>query len=160
MIGKLSKFFILLGFALVSFGIAQEVIVTNPSTWFASQETIFIVAGLIVPWITKVFTALGKDWFHTDGKATQWLSLAVAIIIAGVGGYLSLGFLAGVSGLQGAIQAAILTAIAFLGSNGMAKSERQVAVSAVKRMSVEMDEQRLAALSDVRRLSVEKDSTK
>lgn len=139
MIGKFSKFLILVGFALLSVGIAQEVVITNPETWFSSQEAIFVFAGLIVPWITKIFTALGKDWFHTDGKATQWLSLAVAVIVAGVGGYLSLGFLAGVSGIQGALQAAILTAIAFLGSNGMAKAERQVAVSAVKRLSVEMD---------------------
>jgi hypothetical protein len=51
-----------------------------------------------------------------------------------VGGYFSLGYLAGVSGLQGALQAAFLVAVAFLGSNGMAKADRQVAASAAKRL--------------------------
>lgn len=131
----------LLAFTLVGVGIAQDVIVFDPATWFTSAEAVIIAASLIVPWITKIVTALGKDWFHTDGTATQWLSLGVAVLIAGVGGYFSLGYLAGVSGLQGALQAAFLVAVAFLGSNGMAKSERQVATSAAKKMHTEFAEE-------------------
>lgn len=105
----------------------------NPSTWFVSQEAVFLAASLITPWIVKIVTALGKDWFSTDGKSTIWLSAGVAAVIAGVGGYLSLGYFADVSGLAGAVNAAILTIIAFLGSNGMAKNERQVATAAMTR---------------------------
>jgi len=129
-----SFFAALFALTIVGVGIAQNVIVFDPATWFASPEAVLIAASLLVPWITKIITALGKDWFHTDGSATQWLSLAVAVVIAGVGGYFSLGYLAGVSGLQGALQAAFLVAVAFLGSNGMAKAERQVATSAVKKL--------------------------
>jgi len=119
----------------VGVAIAQAVPVTlDPRTWFQSQETVFIAVGLVVPWITKALTALGKDWFGTEGRATQWLSLAVAAIIGGVGGYLGLGYLAGASGISAALQAAALTAFAFLMSNGMAKNERQVAASTASKI--------------------------
>lgn len=115
--------------------LAQATPVTlDPRTWFQSQDAVFAAVALVVPWITKSVTALGKDWFNTDGRATQRLSLGVAAIIGGVGGYLSLGYLTDVSGFSGALQAAALTAFAFLMSNGMAKSERQVAQSTVNRM--------------------------
>lgn len=136
----LSSLLLIFAFTALGVGIAQEVIILDPSTWFGSAEAVLIAASLIVPWITKIITALGKDWFHTDGKATQWLSLAVSVLIAGIGGYFSLGYLAGVSGLQGALQAAFLIAVAFLGSNGMAKAERQVAVSAARRLGEEIEE--------------------
>ncbi len=134
------------GLTLLAVGLAQEVIMFDPSTWFASSEAVIIAAGLITPWITKVITALGKDWFHTDGKATQWLSLGVAVIIGGVGGYLSLGYFADVSGFMGALQAAFIVAVAFLGSNGMAKSERQVAKSAAHHIGEEVEEHTAIAL--------------
>lgn len=136
----ISFFSMLLAVTFLGVAIASEVIIFNPETWLATQESVFIAAALITPWITKIFTALGKDWFHTDGKATQWLSLGVALIIAGVGGYLSLGYFANVSGFQGALQAAFLTLIAFLGSNGMAKSERQVALSTARHIGDEVEE--------------------
>lgn len=140
----------LLSLTLFTVGVAQEVIIFDPSTWFATSEAVLIAAGLITPWITKVFTALGKDWFHTDGKATQWLSLGVSVIIAGVGGFLSLGYFADVSGVQGAIQAAFLVAVAFLGSNGMAKSERQVARSTAAHIGEEVEEHMEVALKKSR----------
>lgn len=127
----------LMALTLVTIGVAQGVVLFDPTTWFASSEAVLIAAGLITPWVTKIFTALGKDWFHTDGSATQWLSLGVAIIIGGVGGYLSLGYFADVSGIQGALQAAFLIAVAFLGSNGMAKADRQVATSAAAKLHTE-----------------------
>lgn len=145
----ISFFATLLAITLFGVALAQEVVLFDPETWFVTQEAIFIAAALITPWITKVFTALGKDWFSTEGKYTQWLSLAVALVIAGVGGYLSLGYFANVSGLQGAIQAAFLTLIAFLGSNGMAKSERQVAVSAARKIGNEMETHMASAMRTV-----------
>lgn len=51
--------------------LAQQVAVLDPATWYASPETILIAASLIVPFITKILTALGKDWFKTEGRATQ-----------------------------------------------------------------------------------------
>lgn len=136
----------LMALTLFTVGVAQDVVLFDPATWFASSEAVLIAAGLITPWVTKIFTALGKDWFNTDGQATQWLSLGVAIIIGGVGGFLSLGYFADVSGIQGALQAAFLVAVAFLGSNGMAKSDRQVATSAAKKMQVEFKQEAVATL--------------
>lgn len=127
------KALLVLPFAILA-GIAfGQVDVFNPATWFASQESVFAAAALLTPWITKIITALGKDWLGTDGKRTVWLSLGVAAVIAGIGGYLSLGYLADVSGFAGAVNAAVLTVIAFLASNGMAKNERQVATAAMAR---------------------------
>ena len=140
----------ILAITLFTVGVAQEVVLFDPASWFASSEAVLIAAGLITPWITKVFTALGKDWFHTDGKATQWLSLGVAVIIGGVGGFLSLGYFADVSGVQGAIQAAFLIAVAFLGSNGMAKADRQVAASTARQVGEEVEEHMEIALNKVR----------
>lgn len=116
--------------------LAQTLPVTlDPRTWFQSQDTVFLAVALITPTLTKIFTALFKDYFSTDGAATQWLSLAVAAVLGGIGGYLSLGYLAGAGGWSAALQAAGLTAIAFFVSNGMAKGERQVALSTAKRLS-------------------------
>lgn len=112
---------------------ANDVSVFDPSTWFVSVDTVLMVGALIVPFITKVFTALGKDWFATEGRATQWLSFAVSVIIGGVGGYMALGYFSGVSGTAGALQAVVMVAAAFLGSNGLAKNERQVAAAALMR---------------------------
>lgn len=113
---------------------ATPVTILDPRTWFQSQETLFAAVALLSPWLVKALTALGKDWFGTDGRATQWLSLVVAAIVAGVGGYLGLGYLAGAAGFGAALQAAVLTAVAFLVSNGMAKNERQVATAAALRV--------------------------
>lgn len=124
-------------FFAVMHGVAQDVNVFDPSSWFVSVEAVLLAGSLLTPFITKVFTALGKDWFHTEGRATQWLSLAVAVIIAGVGGYFALGYFAGVAGLTGALQSIIMVAAAFLGSNGLAKNERQVAAAAIKRVTEE-----------------------
>ena len=63
----------------------------------------------------------------------------MAILIGGVGGYLSLGFLAGVSGLTGALNAMVIVAMAFFGASGLAAGERQAQVSAIKRASHELD---------------------
>jgi len=122
----------LLGGAVAA-AVANPVIITDYHTWFQSQTTLFAAVALLTPWIVKLTTALGKDWFNTSGAATQWLSLVVSIVIAGIGGWLSLGFLAGSSGWHGALQAVILIAIAFLGSNGLAKAARQEAASGVAR---------------------------
>lgn len=149
----------LMALTLVTVGVAQGVVLFDPATWFASSEAVLIAAGLITPWVTKIFTALGKDWFNTEGQATQWLSLGVAIIIGGVGGFLSLGYFADVSGIQGAIQAAFLIAVAFLGSNGMAKADRQVAVSAAGKMQTQFMAQS-AATAVVAAKAAEKASNK
>lgn len=119
--------------AIVGFVLAQDVTL-DPGTWFTSVDSILIAGSLISPWIVKILTALGKDWFGTDGTSTVWLSFAVSLAIAGVGGYMALGFLAGSSGLSGALQAVVMVAVAFLGSNGWAKHDRQVATAALKRM--------------------------
>lgn len=127
-------------FAIFGIAWAQDVSLFDPSTWFVSVEAVMTAASLITPWIVKLFTALGKDWFKTDGKATVWLSFVVSVLIAGVGGYLALGVFAGSSGLMGALNATFVTLVAFLGSNAMAKNERQVATAAAVRLHAKLEE--------------------
>lgn len=129
------KFLAFTGLLLVAgFTFGAEVGLFEPTSWFASPDAVLAAAGLIVPFIAKAVTALGKDWFNTDGGATVWLSFGVAALIGGIGGYFALGHFAGVAGLTGAIQAVILVAVAFFGSNGLAKAERQAAASAAKKL--------------------------
>lgn len=127
--------YVALTVAFVTFSAALAQAVTiDPRTWFGSQDAVLGAAALVTPWIVKIVTALGKDWFSTDGMSTVWLSAVVAGLIAGVGGYMGLGYLAGESGLTPAVQAAGLALFAFLMSNGMAKSERQVASATAARL--------------------------
>lgn len=134
-LGFLKYTAIFLAIFLLGIALAQTTSIGfDPRTWFETQETVFAAVALIVPWITKALTALGKDWFNTDGRATQWLSLVVAFLVAGVGGFLGLGYLAGATGLVAALQAGALTAFAFLMSNGMAKNDRQVAQATAVRI--------------------------
>lgn len=126
---------------------AQNIL--DPGSWFHDNAAIFSVAALIASYVTKIFTALGKDWFNTDGSSTQWLSAGVAVLIGGIGGFFGLGQFAEMSGLTGVFNAAILVVIAFLTSNGMAKSERQVAASAARSIGEEIEEHTVAALRRV-----------
>jgi len=98
-----------------------------PASWFMSPETLQAFILLVTPWIVKITTALGKDWFKTEGKYTIYLSLGLSIVLAGIGGFFSLGYLAGVGGVKGAIFAIINTVVGFLGSNGLVKGEVQAA---------------------------------
>jgi hypothetical protein len=105
----------------------------DPATWFESQEAVFVVATIFAAWIVKLTTALGKDWFGTDGLATVYLSAGLSLAIAGVGGYLALGYLSDAGGLVGALQAAAMALLSWLGANASAKYDRQAHAAAVER---------------------------
>jgi hypothetical protein len=105
----------------------------DPASWFESQEAVFAVATIFAAWIVKLTTALGKDWFKTDGLATVYLSAGLSLAIAGVGGYLALGYLSGAGGLAGALQAAAMALLSWLGANASAKYDRQAHAAAVTR---------------------------
>lgn len=140
-------------FALIGLVVAQAtstvpVVVTDYHTWYQNQTTLFAAVALIVPWVTKFFTAIGKDWFKTSGRATQWLSAGMAVLLGGIGGWFSLGFLAGSGGWHAALQAAFLTLIAFLGSNGLAKAARQEAASGALRAATQADTQKAAVVTN------------
>lgn len=111
----------------------------KPSEWFVSQEVVLAVGAWLAMHATSLLTALGKDWFHTDGKETQLLAAAFSALIAGVGGYLSLGYLSNQSGISGAIMAAVMAIIAFLGATGSAERQRQAITSAIERSKVKLN---------------------
>lgn len=121
----------------------NPVTIFDPRTWFQNQDTLLVAVGLISPWITKALTSLIKGTWGTEGAVTQWVSLGVAFIVAGVGGFLGLGYFAGATGITAAIQAGALTAFAFLMSNGMAKNERQVAAATATKL-YELEQSRKA----------------
>lgn len=118
---------------------AQQPELLDPRTWFTSADAVVLTVGLIMSYLVKLGTALGKDWFKTSGSSTVALSAIFAVLIGGYGGYQALGaFGAAGGGIAGALQAVVLTLVAFFASNGSAKAERQALAGAVLR--VEADE--------------------
>lgn len=107
--------------------------VLQPSSWFTSLEAVFAITAVFAGWVTKLTTALGKDWFKTQGSATVALSAVIAGVVGGVGGWLSLGVFAGAGGITGAVAAIGTAVLAFLGSNASAKADRQALAGAVQR---------------------------
>ncbi|MCZ2110972.1 MAG: hypothetical protein LC118_15620 [Dehalococcoidia bacterium] len=102
---------------------------------FGSNEALIALATLVAAWVTKLLTALGKDWFKTSGTATVALSAVIAAIFGGIGGWFALGiFSDGGGGLNGAITAIGMAVAAFLGSNASAKSDRQALAGAIERI--------------------------
>jgi hypothetical protein len=116
---------------------APEVDVLQPATWYESQQAVFAAAAIIATWVVKLSTALGKEWFRTHGQETVYLSLGISVVIAGVGGYLALGYLAGAGGLMGALQAVFMALISWIGSNASAKADRQAHAAAIQRANRE-----------------------
>lgn len=116
-----------------AFAQAAQPDILQPSTWFTSLEAAFAITAVIAGWITKLATALGKDWFRTSGSSTVALSAVIAALIGGIGGWLSLGVFAGAGGPSGAIAAIGTAVLAFLGSNASAKADRQALAGAVQR---------------------------
>lgn len=106
----------------------------QPNTWFTSLEAVFAITAVIAGFVTKLATALGKDWFKTQGTTTVALSAVIAALIGGVGGWLSLGIFAGAGGITGAVAAIGTAVLAFLGSNASAKADRQALAGAVQRV--------------------------
>lgn len=107
----------------------------DPSTWFTSTDAVISVVGILLGFLVKVFTALGKDWLQTSGTRTVVLSGVLAVVIAGIGGYEMLGAFHDLGGgIRGALQAAWLTLLAFLTANGSAKADRQAVAGAVQRV--------------------------
>jgi hypothetical protein len=119
--------------AAFGFVFAQEVNVLDPSTWFVDVDTILIAGTLLSPWAVKILTALLKDRFKTDGNTTKWVAFGISLLLAGVGGFWMLGGFAGYGGVSGAFQAIVMTLVAYFGGRGLAESERQSALSAIKR---------------------------
>lgn len=124
---------------LIGVARGQEVSVLDPSSWFTSVEAVMLIGGVIAGYVTKLATALGKDWFRTEGQGTVILSGFVSVVIGGVGGWLALGAFGSPGGLQGAVYAAGMVLIAFLGSNGSAKAERQAMAGAAKRLDADFE---------------------
>lgn len=129
---------ILLILAFSSLGRAQEVDILQPATWFTSTTTVIAVVGILMGWLTKLATALGKDWFNTSGNGTVIVSAIMAVIIGGIGGYQALGmFGEGGGGIQGAVQAVFVVLIAFFGSNASAKADRQAIAGGAARLELQ-----------------------
>ncbi len=116
-----------------AFAQAAEPQLLDPSTWYTSVGAVLSIAGVIAAYVTKLATALGKDWFKTSGQSTVILSAVIAAVIGGIGGYLALGTFAGAGGIGGAVAAIGTALIAYLGSNASAKADRQALAGAVQR---------------------------
>lgn len=106
----------------------------NPDSWFQSPEAVFAIGAIFAGWLVKLTTALGKDWFGTEGIDTVYLSASISVLIAGIGGYLALGYLAGAGGFAGALQAALMALLSWLGANASAKYDRQAHAAAAQRI--------------------------
>lgn len=124
---------------LAGLALAQSVNPLDPSTWYTSAAAVIAIGTIFAHWVVKLFTALGKDWFQTNGKNTVYLSGAISVIIAGIGGYLALGYLSGQHGIMGALYAALMVLLSCAGANGAAKYDRQVAASAAKTNAPHLD---------------------
>jgi hypothetical protein len=105
-----------------------------PSTWFQSAASVFAIGSVFAGWVVKLATALGKEWFRTNGQATVYLSAGISVFIAGIGGYFAMGYLTGAGGFAGALQAAFMALLSWLGANASAKYDRQAAASAASRV--------------------------
>jgi len=125
--------FLWLVFSGRAFAQAANPELLQPSTWYTSLDAVFLITAVIAGWVTKLATALGKDWFKTQGSSTVALSAVIAALIGGVGGWLSLGVFAGAGGITGAVAAVGTAVLAFLGSNASAKADRQALAGAVQR---------------------------
>ncbi len=122
-------------FLIVPFVLAQPDPL-HPDTWFVSSEAVVGIGVILAGWAVKISTALGKDWFQTDGRRTVILSAILSFIIAGVGGYLALGAFSGSHGIAGAAQALVMFALSFVAANGSAKLDRQTQSAALQRAMV------------------------
>lgn len=125
---------LLLGLLPLAFAQLVEPDPLVPATWFESPEAVFAVGAIFAGWAVKLATALGKEWFRTNGQATVYLSGGISVLIAGVGGYFALGYLTGAGGFAGALQAAFMALLSWLGANASAKYDRQAAAAAADRV--------------------------
>lgn len=91
------------------------------------------IGAILASYVVRLTTALGKEWFQTDGPRTKYLAIAISVIVAGVGGYLSLGFLSDVSGISGAFRAAVMVFVGYFGAVAKAEYDRQTMASGADR---------------------------
>lgn len=113
----------------------------DSSTWFGSEAAIVAFVALLTGLVVQMFTALGKDWFHTEGPRTVLLSAAIAVLLGGVAGWFTQGiFEDGPGGWTGAVQAGLTALWAFLQSNAVHKMSVQQRAAALKRASAEMEQ--------------------
>lgn len=125
----------LLALFTTSFVLGQEVEIDpfRPGAWYVSPEMVIAVGAFFASHLTRLFTALGKDWFNTEGNGTRWLAIGISAVIAGVGGYFSLGYLSDLSGLPGALSAVLMTAVAALGAMAKVEYDRQTLAAGAAR---------------------------
>lgn len=112
-----------------------------PGGWFESIDVMTAVAAWIAGWVVKLLTAIGKEALVTEGNRTRILSAGIAVLVAGVGGYLALGMFEGYGGFEGALRAAGMALWAFIQSNASAIYDRQVA-DATSSKTAESDAER------------------
>lgn len=125
-----SALMLMVGLAL---GQSVEIDPFAPDAWYVSPETVIAAGSFLAAHLVRLLTALGKDWFNTDGNGTRWLAIGISAVIAGVGGYLSLGYLSDLSGLGGALSAALMTVISALGAMAKVEYDRQTLAAGVDR---------------------------
>lgn len=120
-------------FALITTVALAQPDVLEPMTWFESVTAVIVIGGMLAGAVTRALTALGKDWFGTNGLDTIILSGGISVIVAGIGGYYALGTFAEMSGWQGAASAAFMVLWAIIQSNAGHKVGAHTQAAALKR---------------------------
>lgn len=88
---------------------AQEPQVLDPQTWYVDDKAVMAVGVILAGYVVNILTALGKAAWVTSGNRTRYLAIAISAVVAGIGGYFSLGYLSDVEGINGALRAVVMT---------------------------------------------------
>lgn len=117
---------------MIGLAFAQAVEITNPGGWFGSPDTMEAAVALIITVLTRFLTAWGKEQWLTTGSRTVVVSAVISVVLAGIGGYLALGYYAEYGGFNGALRAAVMALAGFLAANLWYNSDKQVAEAGAK----------------------------
>lgn len=112
-----------------------QVDILHPGAWYASPDAVIAAGMLVGGYLVKLLTSFLKSAFLTSGSGTVVMSGIATVMIAGVGGYFALGYLAGSGGFAGALQAAAMALLAFLHANLSYIYDRNTAQKAVEKAS-------------------------
>lgn len=124
---RLYRVTMMMALSLFGIALAQDPEIGNPGGWFVNPDVLAAAGAMLAGYVVNLLTALGKHHWLTTGNRTRILSIALSVVIAGVGGYLSLGYLSDLSGFQGAIRAAVMTAVALVLANAQYHANQQAA---------------------------------
>lgn len=127
---------VIVGTLVALFGTAMaQPDVLQPDSWFTDADAVTAIGVVLASYVVRIATALGKEWFSVDGPQTRWLAMGISVVVAGIGGFLSLGMFSDVSGPEGAARAIVMIVLGGLGAIGKAEYDRQKIASGTERVA-------------------------